>query len=56
MVAICFVSWSSPYLLEYLEAALLFDGGIILLLSGEMTQEKVHMGERRVRQSLGKTH
>lgn len=56
MVEICFVSWRIPYLLEYLEAALLFDSGMILVLSGEITQEKVSMGERGVKQSLGQTH
>lgn len=46
MLEICFVSWRIPCLLEFLEAVLLLDSGVILLISGEMTQEIAQMGER----------
>ena len=36
MLEICFVSWRSPYLLEFLEAVLLLDSDVILLILGEM--------------------
>lgn len=41
---LCFLE-ESLFFLEFLEAVLLLDSGVILLILGEMTQEIVQMGE-----------
>lgn len=50
MLEIAFISWRISDL-EFSETVLLFDSGIILLVSGETTQGTVRMG---VRLSLGR--